>query len=274
MITVLGASGFIGSGLVTRLASLGVDHCAVGREEDLPGANLGHVIYCIGLTADFRSRPFDTVAAHVCKLLEVLRNCRFDSLLYLSSTRLYSDVDESTAEESMLRIAPLNPSDLYNASKIMGESIVLNCGRHAKVARLSNVYGCDVTSDNFLASIIRDAITRKKIELHTSPDSAKDYISLDNVVDGLIQIATSGKEQIYNLASGVNVANAQLTEKLRALTGCAVQFSEAAQLVTFPPINIDRMRTEFDFHPSFVLDDLPELVDSYKRNSESSHDQG
>lgn len=274
MITVLGATGFVGSGLVTRLETLGVDHYSVDREADVPAANLGHVIYCIGLTADFRSRPFDTVAAHVCKLLEVLQNCRFDSLLYLSSTRLYSGANDSTIEESVLRIAPLDPSDLYNASKAMGESIVLNCGRHGKVARLSNVYGCDVTSENFLASIIRDAITRKKVMLHTSPDSAKDYISLDDVVDGLIQIATSGKEQIYNLASGVNVTNAQLTQTLRALTDCAVEFSQAAQSVNFPPINIDRMKTEFDFQPSFVLDDLPQLVESYKRNLESSHGQG
>lgn len=272
MITVLGASGFIGSRLVKRLETLGREHRAVKRDDSLPSGSLGHVIYCIGLTADFRSRPLDTVEAHVCKLLEVLRGCEFESLLYLSSTRLYSGAD-STSEESAIRIAPLDGNDLYNASKAMGESLALNSGRTARVARISNVYGSDFASDNFLSSIIRDTVVRKEIVFRTSADSVKDYISVDNVVDSLIDIAIEGKERIYNLASGSNVSNGELAEKLRRLTGCPIQFSDPAPSVTFPPINTDRLRAEFDFQPSRVLDDLPQLVDLYRRNLEPPHDQ-
>jgi nucleoside-diphosphate-sugar epimerase len=273
MITVLGASGFIGSRIVKRLATLGQEHRAVRRDDALPAGSLGHVIYCIGLTADFRSRPLDTVEAHVCKLLEVLRTCEFESLLYLSSTRLYSAAD-STSEETAIRIAPLDGSDLYNASKAMGESLVLNCGRAmGRVARISNVYGSDFDSDNFLSSIIRDAIVNKAIVFQTSAESAKDYISVAKVVDTLIEIATNGSERIYNLASGNNVSNGELANKLRALTGCTIQFSEPAPFVTFPPINIDRLRADFAFQPSHLLDDLPQLIDLYRHNLESSHDQ-
>lgn len=272
MITVLGASGFIGSRLVNRLETLGREHRAVRRNDALPSGSLGHVVYCIGVTADFRSRPLDTVEAHVCALLEVLRECDFESLLYLSSTRVYNGA-LSTAEETTIRISPLDASDLYNASKAMGESLVLNCGRNARVVRISSVYGSDFASDNFLSSIIRDAVIRKEIVFQTAANSSKDYISIDTVADSLIEIATNGKELIYNLANGRNAANGELAEKLRELTGCAIQFSPSAPLVTFPPINIDRLRAEFDFQPSHVLDDMPQLVDLYRRNLESSHDQ-
>lgn len=265
MITVLGASGFIGSQLVKRLDALGVEHQAVGRNDAVPAVALGHVIYCIGLTADFRSRPLDTVEAHVCQLLEVLHKCQFESLLYLSSTRLYNVEGGQTKEESAIRIAPLEPDDLYNASKAMGESLALNSWRPARVVRISNVYGDDFSSNNFLSSIIKDAIIRRRIVLRTSADSAKDYISVDDVVNCLIRIALSGKERIYNLACGFNVSNGQLAEKLRHLTGCSVEFAPGSPSVTFPPINTDRLRKEFDFEPSRVLDDMPELVDSYRR---------
>lgn len=265
MITVLGASGFIGSHLIKRLEALGSEYQSVDRDDALPAGSLGHAIYCIGLTADFRSRPFDTVEAHVCKLMDLLRDGRFESLLYLSSTRLYTGAD-STSEETTIRIAPLDASDLYNASKAMGESLALNCGRPTRVARISNVYGDDFNSDNFLSSIIRDAIVQKKILLHTSADSAKDYISVDNVAQALIKIATSGKERIYNLASGFNVGNGQLAEKLRELTGCAIEYSPQAPSITFPAIDVGRLRSEFDFQPSNVLVDLPHLVDLYRRN--------
>ena len=272
MITVLGASGFIGSHLVKRLDALGSDYQAIGRNDALPAGPLGQVVYCIGLTADFRSRPFDTVEAHVCKLLAVLRDCRFDSLLYLSSTRLYTGAD-STDEETAIRVAPVEPSDLYNASKVMGESLVLNCGRPAYVVRISNVYGDDFESDNFLPSIIRDAIVAQKIVLQTSADSAKDYISIDDVVNNLIAIAKSGKERIYNLASGVNVSNNELTGALRDVTGCTVEFAPQAPSVTFPSIKIERLRAEFDFKPSHVISDIPHLVDLCRRDADSSHDQ-
>lgn len=271
MITVLGASGFIGSHVIKRLDALGTEYQAVGRDEAVPGGPLGHVIYCIGVTADFRSRPFDTVEAHVCKLNEILRDCHFESLLYLSSTRLYTGAD-STAEDTAIRIAPTDASDLYNASKVVGESLVLNCGRHGRVARISNVYGADFNSENFLSSIIRDAIVDKKVVLQTTADSAKDYVYVDNVIDALLAIATGGKQRVYNLASGVNVANGQLADALRQVTGCTVDFPHNVPSVKFPRINIDRLRAEFDFQPSRVLDDIPHLVDLYRRNLESSHD--
>src|SRR5688572_26915815 len=102
MITVLGASGFIGSRLVSHRAATGAGFQAVVRMEALSTRPLVPVIYCIGLTADFRSRPLNTVEAHVCKLLEVLRKCEFESLLYLSSTRLYTPGDGSTEEETAI----------------------------------------------------------------------------------------------------------------------------------------------------------------------------
>ncbi|HVF23246.1 MAG TPA: NAD(P)-dependent oxidoreductase [Pyrinomonadaceae bacterium] len=264
MITILGASGFIGSHLARKLATDGTDYRAIGRNDPIPDEDLGHVIYCIGVTADFRTRPLDTVEAHVCALIELIRRHQFESVVYLSSTRVYAD-DVSSNEDKPLHVRPGNAPDLYNISKAMGESIALNCAHRACVARLSNVYGPDFQSDNFLPSIVRDAVSGEKLVLHTAPESAKDYISIDDVVNVLIQIATRGREQIYNVASGVNVSHRELADKLRELTGCEVEFAANAPVARFPPIDIERVRSEFAFTPSSVLDDLPQLVESYKR---------
>ena len=267
-ITILGASGFIGSALVKRLAEIGLEYLAPTRDEKLAGRKLGNIIYCIGLTADFRERPFETVDAHICQLLHILRDCDFDSLLYLSSARIYQGHGSPAREEDSLRVSPSNPDHLYNISKVMGESLSLASGKKTRVVRLSNVYGEDYTSRNFLSTIIMEAVSTPRITVHNPPDAEKDYVSIHDVVDGLIKIAGEGRQNIYNLASGINVSNLRLTQRISELTGCQITFDPAAAGTSFPPINIGRMQSEFEFRPRSILDDLGSLIESYRKHHE------
>lgn len=264
--TVLGASGFIGSHLVSYLRQEGYEYLTPGRGDPAVfSEELGHVIYCIGLTADFRQRPFDTARAHVCVLADVLEKSRFDSLLYLSSTRIYAGAANG-AEET-----PLMAGDLYNLTKMAGEALCFATGRPTvRVARLSNVWGNDPGSENFLASIIRDALEKQHVALHTSLDSAKDYVGIRDVTEILLRIATLGQERLYNVASGVNISNRALLERLAQLTGCTYAAMEDAAVIRFPAIDIGRLKEEFGFGPSSVLEGLNELVQQFWK---ASHDR-
>lgn len=266
MITVLGASGFIGRQLCERLHRTGREHIAPGHNEPLAERALGDVIYCIGLTADFRIRPFDTVEAHVCRILELLRQCQFDSLLYLSSTRLYNSKPGIAREEDPIQIAPLDPDDLYNISKVMGESLAFSSGKKVRVARLSNVFGEDFTSNNFLATIIKEALSRNELTTRSTPTSERDYVSVDDVVSGLIDVATRGRHEIYNIASGQNVSNECVAEKIGKLTGAKLTFRSEEPDSHPPQISIERIQREFDFKPVGIVDELEGLIDSYRRN--------
>jgi nucleoside-diphosphate-sugar epimerase len=267
-ITVLGASGFIGSALVARLKQSGIEYLAPGRDEKLSGRRLGDILYCVGLTADFRAHPFETVEAHVCHLLRILRDCEFNSLVYLSSARIYQKQNASGREEDVVQVSSLNKDDLYNISKVMGESLSLASGKKTKVVRLSNVYGEDYASRNFLATIIREAISTATVTVHNPPDAEKDYVSIHDVVDGLIKIAAEGRHRIYNLAGGMNLSNLRLTQRISELTGCQITFASAPAGISFPSINIDRMRLEFGYQPRNLLDDLSKLVDAYRKHHE------
>jgi nucleoside-diphosphate-sugar epimerase len=266
MITVLGASGFIGSHLVKRLDELGMEYLAPDRHEKLSTRNLGEIIYCIGLTADFRERPLDTVEAHVCQLLRVVSDLKFDSLLYLSSTRVYGNSADVANEEQPLQVNPVDKEHLYEISKIMGEALLLAINQKVRVARLSNVYGADFDSDNFLSSIIKEAISTGKVVVKTSPASAKDYISVDDTIGALIDIATRGKHRVYNVAQGRNTSNEALAQKIAELTGCGFTFGANAPGVSFPMISIERIQSEFTFRPTNILDDLDGIVDLYRSN--------
>jgi nucleoside-diphosphate-sugar epimerase len=263
--TIPGGGGFIGSNLIRHLRNLG--HACESPARDakpIRGANLGHVVYCIGLTADFRSRWRDTARAHVELLAEFLSEADFESFLYLSSTRVYSR-SAVGEEHAPLRVAPLDPSDLYNLTKLAGESLCFSSGRsNVRVARLSNVYGSDLDSENFLPSLIRSAVDHGKILLRTAQDSAKDYVSVEDVIALAPRIAISGRERLYNVASGRAISNRTLVDRLQELTGCAVDMDPAGQSIEFPQIDTSRIRAEFAFQPRDLLSDLPALVDQYR----------
>ncbi|CAN7440915.1 NAD-dependent epimerase/dehydratase family protein [Acidovorax sp. LjRoot38] len=257
--TVLGASGYIGSRLVAHLQALGHTVWAPARgDAEVFTRPLGHVIYCVGLTADFRTRPFDTVDAHVGLLAEVLRRAQFDSLLYLSSTRVYMGA-ASTQEDAALSVRPVDPSYLYNLTKLTGESLCHACGRPGvRVARLSNVVGpgMDAASGNLVADLVGQA-RAGRIVLRSDPQSAKDYVHVGDLLDWLPRIALAGRAATYNVASGRQTLHAQWLAWLQARTGCTVEVDAQAPLQAFPPINVQRLRGEWGVAPRAVLaDDL------------------
>jgi nucleoside-diphosphate-sugar epimerase len=255
--TVLGASGFIGSHLVEHLLKQGHECYAPAKNDPaIYSRPLGHVIYCIGLTADYRNKPFETVRAHVGALADVLEKCSFESLLYLSSTRVYATSGHGH-EGGYLQSAPELASDLYNLSKLTGEALCFASANPAvRVVRLSNVIGDRGESENFISSVLREATGQGHVELNTSLQSSKDYISITDVVEVLPKVAAGGKQRLYNIASGVNTDNRTVMEKIAAITGCTFSVSDDAREIIFPVIDIQRVKREFGFNPAPVLECL------------------
>lgn len=269
--TVFGARGFIGSHLRAALEDAGHSVLAPPRGAD-PDAigDMGHVVYCAGVTADFRERPYDTMDAHVGYLSRVLRAGSFDSLLYLSSTRIYDGAADG-AEDGVVNVDPMSPSDLYNLSKLAGESLCLNeSGPTVRVARISNAYGTAMfangsASTNFLASVIADAVSTRPLVLGTSPASAKDYVHIFDVVRALVLIALAGSERIYNVASGENVTHEDLLDRICALTGREWSSASDAPVSSYPRIRTERLAQEFaqfdlPWRPARLFDRLDSLI--------------
>jgi nucleoside-diphosphate-sugar epimerase len=254
--TVIGAAGFIGSALLSHLEAAG-HVCrvpdAVGQDE------LGHVVYCAGLTWDWQQRPYDTIDAHVGAMAALATRGAFESLLYLSSTRVYDRHPEPVAhEDDELRLSPGDPGDLYALTKATGEAVALRAG--GRVVRLSNVYGPQDRGHGLLPSILAESSENGTVTLGSSLDSSRDFVSLDDVVPLLPRIALEGRERVYNVASGIALTNAELTDALAALTGCTVEVRPGAPRVRRAAIDIARVRGEFGFRPARLLDDLPGLL--------------
>jgi nucleoside-diphosphate-sugar epimerase len=261
--TVFGGRGFIGSHLADYLRGRGHDVWVPARDtSEIAGQNLGHVIYAIGLTGDFRSRPFDTIEANVGTLARLMQGTGFDSWLYISSTRLYgTGAGRAPCREGEpIALTPCADS-LYDASKLLGETLCLSRPQESiRIARLSNVYGAGQSRHTFLGAIMADLKDRREVLIRESPQSSKDYIALSAVLPLLESIALHGRERIYNVASGELLSHGELASRLGELTGLPLRFMDGAQERVFPRIDISRIVQEFSFAPARLLSDLEQLL--------------
>ncbi len=261
---ILGAGGFIGSALVAWLESRGHLVHAVTRSA-LPALlagrrHCGHVIVCIGLTGDFRSRQIETAEAHVGIVARCLSELRLESFLLLSSTRIYRR-SSATHEDAALTSLPADPSDLYNLTKLAGKSLCLTDRRQAiRVARLSNVYGPGMPHETFLGEVLREGRMTGGVLFRQGPGSAKDYVSVASVVRMLPAIATEGRHRIYNVAAGHNTSHATIAQRLRQSLGWQVRFEAEAPTVQLMPIDTSRADAEFGPTSSSLSADLPTLL--------------
>ncbi|MDP9203520.1 MAG: SDR family oxidoreductase [Gemmatimonadota bacterium] len=264
--TVLGGRGFIGAAMARFLREKGYACQTPKRgDESIYTVPLGHVIYAIGLTADFRTRPFDTVEAHVCILRRLLQEGTFSSLVYLSSTRVYAD-SSRTDEEAPVLIDVTKPASLYNVSKLMGESLCLHCGKpEVRIARLSNVVGLRSDTDIFVDQLLAEGFERGEVELRTTYGSTKDYIHIDEVVPLLARLALGGEHNVYNLASGVGVSNKQIVDLLAACAGIRSSVTNGAESWPFFPIDTTRIGREFGFIPRPFAEYFPRHIQEFKQ---------
>jgi nucleoside-diphosphate-sugar epimerase len=239
MFTVLGASGYIGSHLVTELNKRKLEVWAPSKKSaKIFERDLGTIFYCIGLTADFRNKRHETIDAHVSYLSKILKIAKFDQIIYLSSTRLYLD-QPNGYENGSFNLNPIHTDEIYNISKLLGENLVLGSDQENKVVRLSNVIGPSMGAENFIGSILNEAVNTGSVLFRTPPSFAKDYIWIDDVIEALIMVS-SEKKDIYNIASGTNFTNKQFALWLNK-NGINVKFKTNVTSQKFPKINIEKL---------------------------------
>lgn len=265
--TIIGASGFIGSRLLTALRQRGDDaYAPVRGEGGLVGRELGRVFYCAGLTADFMTRPFDTVDAHVGVLTEVLREADFERLIYLSSTRVYDSLgDRGGRETDVLEFDVAAPRNVYDLSKALGENLCLaRSGGRAAVARLANVFDWRDEAGGFLSDLLKRARRERVIELPSSPLAGRDYVHADDVIAALLAMDAQGAHGVVNVASGLTVSNAEIADVLNQ-AGWKLSLTGHGGSAHGPVCDIHRLRalgvTPQD--PRTVIADLLKSADFY-----------
>ena len=264
---VYGSKGYLGSNIVTYLKK---KKCRITLPKKNQFLNKkGIVIYCIG-SDDWFGDPFKSYESNFIHLYKLLKNYKnFESLVFLSSTRVYLDLNKKKVDEKQNLILNSSGRFKFNLQKLMCENFLLSQNKNIKIIRLSNVYGKNTFQKTFLPSLIRNSVKSKKINIRLNVNSSKDYIYIDDAVRNIFNLANKKEAKgIYNLAYGKNFKVKDIIKIINKETDCAINYFNSKNLEKFPEININKLKKTINFTSKVnLIKMLPKLIEAEKKCS-------
>jgi UDP-glucose 4-epimerase len=135
---------------------------------------------------------------------------RKPQIIFLSSAgTVYGETNEANKESD-----PLNPISIYGIHKIIIEKYLFYFSRHFnlnyRIARISNPYGNKVPHGQGIGVIDeleRRFKSKKPIKIYASLETKRDYIHINDVVNGLIKISNFDIHlihHVFNISSGIS----------------------------------------------------------------------
>lgn len=232
-ILVTGASGFIGTALVSRLKSLGHIIIGTGQGEvrspdyfnDYQDESITHVYHLAARTFVPASweMPEDFYSVNIMGTLNVLEFCRKNNIsLTLVSAYIYGKQKEMPISES----SAVEPNNPYAISKYMAETA---CHEYARefdlsvtIVRPFNIYGINQPEHFLLPTIIKQAMDDEQIEVMDLVPK-RDYLYLEDLVDALVMTMGHKGVHVYNAGSGVSYSVAEIIASVQSVLGTEKQ---------------------------------------------------
>ena len=252
-ILVTGGTGFIGYHLVLKLIELAHRVIVLSRNtpKDIEGFNSSNVVFIrgdINNTEDIkRLEKYNiNVIFHLAssanipksveepeadlfsnalgtfRMLEFAKNNNIRKFIYTSTVSIFDKNNDLPISEN----ARIKVSSPFGASKLTGESYCYafyrTYGLDTNVIRLFNVFGPGMrvsNHKNFIYDMIQKLLDNpKRIEVLGDGSQIRDYLYINDVIDGLLIIAEKGVPgEDYNLGSGIPVKILDLLNRIANL---------------------------------------------------------
>lgn len=160
--------------------------------------------------------PIGAIDANVRGCLNVLEACReFDvPIIYPSSCEIYGDSSKAIREDF-----PINPPNPYAASKAAADRICFSYyksyGLEVKIVRLFNPYGPHQQKNKVAVNFYLQAKRNEPITVFGDGSDTRDYVYIDDIINGLWLAQKLPPGEAINLATGVATSTLTLAKKIK-----------------------------------------------------------
>jgi len=298
-ILVTGGTGFIGSHLVSRVLEERGEVSVLTRQEirsdrvnfirgDITDVAISEmitqnidIIFHLAGYADVSGAirnpavDFETNAAGTFHLLDSARKKDVNKFIYISSARVYGDVEYAPQDENH----PLKPKEFYGTSKLIGELYCTvfreNYGLATVVVRPFSVYGPGklpkIGSLSGVVSIfVKNAFEGKELLVMGDGSQTKDFTYISDVIDGLVLAATNDKcvGNTFNLGYGEGVSIKRLAQLVieKTKTNASIKHVPQVQENVSNYADITKAKSILKYSPKVSIEEgLSRYIDWYRK---------
>ena len=305
-ILITGGAGFLGSHLCEKLLDQGHDVLCVDNFYTSTRRNITHLlehpnfellrhdvtfplyvevdeIYNLACPASpihYQRDPVQTTKTSVHGAINMLGLAKRTgaSILQASTSEVYGDPEIHPQTESYWgNVNPVGIRSCYDEGKRCAETLFFDYrrqhGTNIKVARIFNTYGPRMLPDDgrVVSNFIMQALQGQDITIYGDGSQSRSFCYVDDLVDGLIRLMSSGPE----LTGPVNLGNPgeftirELAEKVIRMTGSGSKlvYRELPQddpSQRQPDITL--AKTELGWQPRYSLEEgLKPTIDYFRK---------
>lgn len=176
-------------------------------------------------------------------------------VIYSSSVSVYAQSDEFLTEESLKQ-----PADLYGASKLAGEELLVSLAERNVAAvslRFSSLYAHGQYQGTVLPLMINRALQKQPLLLFGDGSRTQDFLHCDDAAGAILVSFQKLARGVYNVGTGIPVTMTQL-----ARTVSHVFTNDTAEIVFQPDVSdkdsglkldISKARRELNYQPQIDL---------------------
>ena len=288
---ITGGAGFIGAHLANRLQGMGwlvrvLDDLSSGSPDHLHGQIflqrgdvndiprlwsllqgvdvVFHLAARVSVPASVHyPREYNTVnVGGTVSLLEACRDVGIRRVVLTSSATVYGALPTQPVTEDVT----LRPATPYAVSKVAAEHYLLSLARinqfEAVALRIFNAYGPQQSIPPVNAPVvprfIQDVLHQRSVIIFGDGSQTRDFIYIDDVVDGIIAAATQPNlnGQIVNIGSGVGTSINDLAAAIGEAVGKSPSLLHNMQVDGGVPqlvADISKAQAELNFQPRVDL---------------------
>lgn len=235
-ILVTGGAGFIGSHLCKYLVDRGNDVFSYDLKDGADITNFDQLssyfksfnfnqVFALAAQAYMKAgeeNPELDVRVNYLGTLNILKLLGNRRMVYTSSGAVLGACPDVPSREDSL----CSPLSNYGVTKLAAENLCMKYalanGANVSITRFSSVYGPRRT-EGPINLFLRASLEGKPITVFGSGEHTRDYVFIDDVIEGLILVMEQGKlGQIYNIASGEEHSVNEIAEIINGLTGAKI----------------------------------------------------
>jgi len=228
-------------------------------------AAIDGIIHTVGVMGELvLENPHANVHLNITgthNMLEIARQFEIPKMVYTSTGAVYGEVSGTIAEDA----APINPSDLYGATKaaceFLGRQYAQSFGFDFRISRVYFCYGPGKMPSRFIR-LYRLAFGAleglRGLTMDRGADQHLDFVHVEDAARGtaLLYLAENPPHATYNIATGVATSVSRIAELTQRYSpfDVTVSLGPGVLMKRCEALDITRARRELGFDPRYDVE--------------------